>query len=171
MINKAPIEAGAFYSAVADIIGNRTPIKADCGKLYGKKCCAVTDEITGMYLFPFEEKRYAAVPRWAKIYDTDFRYSGGKRADLFTCNGYCDRHLRPIACMIFPLVPFRKRGEEMKIITDPRGKGICPLALLDPDELDRDFVKAVHSAMKLLMLNDECREFIYSLSELISEEL
>ena len=53
---KVGISSKEFYRKVYAQIGDLTPIKADCGKLCDGACCAVTEEITGMYLFPFEEK-------------------------------------------------------------------------------------------------------------------
>lgn len=162
---KASISAEKFYKMVYAQIGDRTPIKADCGKLCDGACCAVTDEITGMYLFPFEEKMYKTMPKWGKIYDTDFSY-GEKYADLFTCTGACDRERRPLSCRIFPLAPYKKRNGKLEIIMDPRGKGLCPLAsVMDISDLDSEFVEGVRRAMLLCLKEENCREFIHSLSE------
>lgn len=161
-----------FYNAAANIIGDNTPLCVDCGKLCNNACCEVTDEITGMYLFPEEKKRWMIVPSWAKIYDTDFEYSDECFAKLFTCKGKCVRKMRPLACMIFPLVPYAHRGEKLQIIMDPRGRSMCPLVqAVKIEELDPEFVKAVTRAMNMLMKVRECREFIYSLSKQLDEFL
>ncbi|MEE0867141.1 MAG: hypothetical protein UIL37_02420 [Clostridia bacterium] len=169
-MTKAKISARDFYEYIYGLIGTLTPLKADCGGLCGGACCAVTDEITGMYLFPYENEIYSPMPSWGKIYDTDFKYGEKKYVDLFTCDGVCERTLRPLSCRIFPLVPYARPGERLSIIMDPRGKGLCPLAsAADISDLDKDFVKAVRRAMLACMQVKECREFIYALTEAIDE--
>lgn len=168
----AYISPGTLYSAAAKIIGDKTPLRIDCGRLCKNACCAVEEEITGMYLFPRERLRYLPVPGWAHIYETDFEYRTDCFARLFTCNGSCERRRRPLACMIFPLVPYAHRGEKLQIIMDPRGRGMCPLArAMKTGDLDGEFTAAVRRAMTLLMTNSECREFIYRLTEILDEEL
>lgn len=158
-----------FYNMIYSVLGNVTPLKVDCGQLCNGACCEVTDDITGMYLFPGEEAMYKNMPEWAKIYDTDFSCNG-KYIDLFTCNGTCDRRLRPLSCRIFPLVPYVKKGEKMEIRMDVRGRGMCPLATaMNVEDLDSEFVKKVTLAMKLCMTNPEVREFLYALSESLDE--
>lgn len=163
---KAKISAKEFYNAVYAQIGSLTPINADCGRLCGGKCCEVTEEITGMYLFPFENAMYENMPQWGEIYDTDFSYGDEKYIDLFTCDGTCERDKRPLSCRIFPLAPYKKRGGKLEIIMDPRGKGLCPLAsVMKIEDLDKEFVSAVRKAMLLCLKEENCREFIYSLTE------
>ena len=158
-----------FYNMIYSVLGDVTPLEVDCGQLCGGACCEVTDEITGMYLFPGEEVMYKNIPEWAKIYDTDFSYNG-KYIDLFTCTGTCDRKMRPLSCRIFPLVPYVKRGERMEIRMDVRGRGMCPLATaMNAEDLAPEFVKNVTLAMKLCMANPEVREFLYALSDSLDE--
>lgn len=163
---KAKISAEKFYEKIYDIIGEESPLGIDCGKLCNKACCAVTDEITGMYLFPHEKELYKKLPVWAKMYDTDFVYNGKDAADLFTCNGKCKREQRPLSCRIFPLIPYAHRGEKMQLVMDIRGKGMCPLATaLSMEELEESFVKKVKKAMEACMCVEEIREFVYALTE------
>lgn len=167
---KIKMKPQEFYSAVYKIIGDATPIKADCGKLCGNACCAVTDEITGMYLFPKENVMYENMPPWGEIYETDFTYGDNKETDLFTCDGTCERERRPLSCRIFPLVPYAHPGEKLKIVMDIRGRGMCPLAdAIKTEELSAEFVEKVTRAMKLCMCNKETREFIYALTDSIDE--
>ena len=166
---KAYIKPEDFYNEIYRIIGDTTPLKVDCGKLCGGACCAVTDEITGMYLFPLENEMYKKMPSWGKIYDTDFSY-GNEDVDLFTCTGKCRRSLRPLSCRIFPLVPYAHPGEELTVKMDIRGRGMCPLAsAMKIDDLDKEFVKRVTAAMKLCMINSKTREFIYALTDSLDE--
>jgi len=159
-----------FYRTLYKIIGDATPLRVDCGKLCDNACCAVTDEITGMYLFPHESVMYENMPAWGEVYDTDFTYGEGKKARLFTCTGTCDRAMRPLSCRIFPLIPYAHKGEELKIIMDKRGRGMCPLIdAIKIEELSDEFVKKVTGAMKLCMCNRETREFIYALTQSIDE--
>ena len=167
---KKGVNPELFYKAVYKILGDSTPLCADCGKLCGGACCAVTDEVTGMYLFPYEDVMYRNMPTWGEIYDTDFTYDENKKVDLFTCTGTCNREMRPLSCRIFPLVPYAHRGEEMRIVMDIRGRGMCPLADgADIDMLSQDFVEKVTRAMKLCMCNKETREFIYALTDSLDE--
>ena len=167
---KAKIDLKVFYTKLYKVLENVTPLKVDCGKLCNGACCEVTDEITGMYLFPGEKVMYEPMPSWGEIHETDFTYGDGKEAELFTCPGHCDRKLRPLSCRIFPLVPYAKEGEELKIVIDIRGRGMCPLATaMKIEDLDPEFVKKVTLAMKLCMNVKQTREFIYALSESIDE--
>lgn len=165
---RIPLSYRAMYERAYAILENITPIAADCGKLCDKACCRVEEEITGMYLFPEENVMFRDMPSYAKLYDTDFEYDYGKYADLFTCDGSCERYRRPLACRIFPLLPYCHEGEELQIIMDPRGRGMCPLAqTLTVEELDPEFVDAVSRSMRLIMKNAQVRQFVYSLSEQI----
>lgn len=167
---KLAINKKHFYNKIYKMLDSVTPLRIDCGQLCDGACCKVTDEITGMYLFPGENVMYEPMPSWGEIHEIDFTYDGGKSVDLFTCIGTCDRLLRPLSCRIFPLVPYAKRGEGLQILMDVRGKGMCPLATaMKIEDLDSEFVEKVTLAMQLCMKVRQIREFIYSLSESIDE--
>ncbi len=167
---KLTLDKKSFYTKLYRILEDVTPLTVDCGQLCDGACCAVTDEITGMYLFPGEKVMYEPMPEWGELHDIDFTYDNGKKVELFTCPGTCDRKLRPLSCRIFPLVPYAKRGGELEIRMDIRGKGMCPLATaMKIEDLDPLFVEKVTSAMKLCMKVKETREFIYSLSESLDD--
>ena len=167
---KAKIDKKAFYTKLYKMLDDITPLTVDCGQLCEGACCAVTDEITGMYLFPGEEVMYKPLPEWAEIHDTDFTYDGGKEVKLLTCPGTCDRKLRPLSCRIFPLVPYVKRGGNLEIVMDVRGKGMCPLATaMKKEDLSPDFVEAVTKVMQICMLPHQTREFLYALSDSLDE--
>lgn len=162
---KTTINAKIFYEKLYKMLENVTPLTVDCGQLCDGACCAVTDDVTGMYLFPGEDIMYDPMPSWGEIHDIDFTYDGGKYIDLFTCTGTCDRKLRPLSCRIFPLVPYAKRGEKLQILMDVRGRGMCPLATaMKIGDLSPEFVEKVTQAMQLCMAVRETREFIYALS-------
>ena len=167
---KKRLDKKEFYTKLYRMLDDITPLEVDCGQLCDGACCAVTDEITGMYLFPGEEVMYKPLPDWAEIHDTDFTYDGGKEINLITCEGRCDRHLRPLSCRIFPLVPYVKRGGEPEIVIDVRGKGMCPLATaMKIEDLSPEFVETVTKAMKMCMLVRDTREFLYALSDSLDE--
>ncbi len=166
---KIKMKKECFFNTVYSVLGDVTPLKVDCGQLCNGACCEVTDEITGMYLFPGEDAMYKDMPSWGKIYDTDFSYDD-VYIDLFTCTGKCDRNKRPLSCRIFPLVPYAKRGGKLEIRMDIRGRGMCPLATaMKIEDLAPEFVKDVTLAMHLCMANPETREFIYALSDSLDE--
>lgn len=167
---KKTIDKKAFYTKLYKMLDDITPLTVDCGQLCDGACCAVTDEVTGMYLFPGEEAMYNPLPSWAEIHDTDFTYDGGKEINLITCEGTCDRKKRPLSCRIFPLVPYVKRVGKMEIVMDVRGKGMCPLATaMKIEDLSPEFVETVTKAMKMCMLIRETREFLYALSDSLDE--
>ena len=167
---KTKLSAKQFYTKLYKILENVTPLEIDCGKLCNGACCAVTDEVTGMYLFPGERVMYNPMPDWGEIQDIDFTYGEGKSVDFFTCEGKCDRSLRPLSCRIFPLAPHITKEGKLEIIMDVRGRGMCPLATaMKKEDLSPLFSERVEKAMKFCMLNPETREFIYALSDSIDE--
>ena len=167
---KTTVDRKKFYSKLYKMLESVTPLNVDCGQLCDGACCAVTDEVTGMYLFPGEEVMYNPMPSWGEIHEIDFTYDGGKYIDLFTCSGKCDRKLRPLSCRIFPLIPYAKRDGKLEILMDVRGRGMCPLATaMYKEDLSSEFVRKVTDAMKLCMAVRETREFIYVLSDSLDE--
>ena len=160
-----------FYKQIYDVIGESTPIGVDCGQLCQGACCQGDDE-TGMYLFPGEECMYRKKEEWFHISDSEFNYklSGKeKNCPIFICKDNCPREKRPFACRIFPLFPYVDMNWEMKVILDPRGRGICPLAIMENSDLDSQFVKRVTRAGKIMMKIPLMREYLFSLSRLIDE--
>ena len=158
----------AFYKLIYSIIGNRTPIPADCGRLCSKACCEGDKEGDGMYLFPGEEKMYDKLPAWALISETDFEY-GDETAGLFSCDGYCERGLRPLSCRIFPLTPYVDENGDWDIRVDKRSRGLCPMAVLEISDFDTEFVSARRRAMNVMRKNRKTREFLTALSRMTDE--
>ena len=152
-----------FYSYIYRLTENVTPLPVDCGKLCDCSCCK-GDEDTGMYLFPGEKVMYENLPEWAKIRKCGFSF-GVHKVDFISCTGQCDRALRPLACRIFPLFPYIDILGDLKIIMDPRGKGICPLAkALDISSLDRNFVRVVKYISGLMMKNPLLYSYMFELN-------
>lgn len=158
-----------FYKIIYRRMGALTPIRADCGQLCSRACCEGDCDGDGMYLFPGEEKMYGDNLSWAKISKTNFEYADGAFAPLFACNGFCDRRERPLACRIFPLTPYMDRDGVLRVIVDPRGRGMCPMAVLRLSDFEREFTEAVEAIGKIMIKNPRCRAFIESFSRMIDE--
>ena len=128
------------------LIGDRTPLRIDCGKLCGAACCQPDEDGQGgMYLFPGEE---ALLPG-----------AGGDFAPIYTCDGRCARGERPLACRIFPLTPVKKEhGWGVKM--DVRARAMCPLARFGTRGLDPEFVRAVRDAVRLIAADPEGEAFL-----------
>lgn len=161
-----------IYLQLYGLFDKSTPIKADCGKLCGKKCCKGED--CGMYLFPGEEKVFGLLkPSWAKIEKSDFCYNFGgksKKVPILFCDGNCDRYQRPLACRIFPLTPYINKDGKEEIIVDPRAKALCPLAkTLEKEDFDVKFVKNIKRAFSVLTKNKEITEYLKRYSAYIDE--
>lgn len=142
-----PTDYKKMYDKIFKIMGDLTPLKADCGKLCGGACCK-GDENTGMRLFPFEESELPV-----KALDNGVR--------LVVCEGKCDRTKRPLACRIFPFFPTVDERGKVFVESDFRGARLCPL-ITHSDEIifDKRFFKALRKAGKILAKDDTCLEFL-----------
>ena len=80
-----------LYTEINRIIGDKTPLRKDCGQICGGECCK-GDSDTGMLLFPGEETTLNIIEK------------NGVR--LAVCDGTCSRDERPLSCMIFPFFPY-----------------------------------------------------------------
>lgn len=158
-----------FYSQIYSVLGDLTPLKGDCGRACNKACCEGDKDGDGMYLFPGEEEMYKALPDWAAISETDFEYDKDKFAPLFSCDGVCDRNLRPLSCRIFPLTPYIAKDGELEVIVDPRANGMCPLSALYSEDFDPNFVKAVEKVGKLLLTSPDTKKFLESFSRMLDD--
>ncbi len=134
-----------------------TPLYADCGASCGGACCqSLPGELTGMLLFPGEEKYYADQAGFA-ITSTDHGL-------LLTCDGRCNRADRPLSCRLFPLLPLL-REDGVKVATDQRARAVCPLARHGKDGLAAEFVAAVRQVGQLLSEDEEQRAFLLMLTK------
>lgn len=149
--NTSPIEKAKAA------IGSLTPLKGhDCGQLCSGACCK-GDEKTGMRLFPGE----------TTLLNTTQLPDGGR---LAVCDGSCDRETRPLACMIFPFFPTVNDRGKVYTEIDSRAFNVCPLAAhSDEVVFDRAFIKAVQKAGKCLAKDEECLQFMRSVTAEIDE--
>ena len=143
---------GKMYDKIFNIMGELTPLKADCGKLCNGACCK-GDENTGMRLFPFEESELPVK-------------NLGNGVRLVVCEGKCDRSKRPLACRIFPFFPTVDDRGKVFVEVDFRGARLCPL-VTHSDEIvfDRKFFKALEKVGKILAKDQVCLEFLKEATE------
>ena len=152
----------AAVSAAREKLNKATPLKRDCGRVCGARCCRPLEgEETGMLLFPGEAEAYAGKPGW-KIVNT-------ARGDLLICSGTCDREDRPLSCRLFPLLPVIGDDGKVRAVTDLRAKAVCPLARQGKSAVDPDFAEAVREAGEILAAEDEQAVFLDMLEEEQSE--
>ena len=139
-----------LYAEANRILGNKTPLKKDCGLICGNICCK-GDSDTGMLLFPFEETALG------------IKEKDGVR--LAVCEGCCDRNKRPLSCRIFPFFPYVTPEGKIKVIPDIRGVNICPLeSHFNEIKFDRGFLFRVKKVGRLLYADEECRKFLIDTS-------
>lgn len=136
-----------MYKRIYRIIGELTPLRADCGLLCEHACCK-GDKNTGMCLFPYEES----------MLEIRNIQSGGR---LAICDGFCDRNNRPLACRIFPFFPTIDEKGKIFVEKDYRAQLLCPLLAHSEEILfDPRFFKAIRKVGKILSKDEICREFL-----------
>ena len=139
-----------------ELLADVTPLKTDCGKVCGAKCCrSLEDEETGMLLFPGEEEAYLEKEGWT-VRETEAGL-------LAVCPGACDRNERPLACRTFPLLPVI-RESAVKAAGDQRARAVCPLLRQGIRGTDPAFRDAVREAGRILAGDPEQREFLEMLT-------
>ncbi len=135
-----------LYAKANIIIGNKTPLKKDCGQVCGGACCK-GDSDTGMLLFPFEASCLTV------------KEKDGVR--LAVCEGRCNRHERPLSCRIFPFFPYVTPEGRIKVIPDIRGVNVCPLVShFGEVKFDKGFLWRVKKVGRLLYADEDCRKFL-----------
>lgn len=129
-----------------------TPLKGDCGRLCGARCCSSMEgEETGMLLFPGEERYYEGKPGW--------RVKAGEAGLLVICPGRCERLARPLSCRLFPVLP-RETAKGVQVRMDFRARVVCPLARQGTEGLAPAFLEAVIRAGEALIREEEQRDFL-----------
>lgn len=148
----AKTDYSIMYNKIFKIMGELTPLRIDCGVLCNGACCK-GDEHTGMRLFPHEESTLNVI-----------ELKNGER--LAVCNGSCDRDKRPLACRIFPFFPTIDEKGKIFVEPDSRASRLCPL-LSHSNEIvfDPKFFKALKKVGMILARDDECRKYLYKITE------
>ena len=148
----------AAVSAAREKLKNVTPLKRDCGRVCGARCCRPMDgEETGMLLFPTEAEAYEGKEGWV-VRKTS-------RAELVICPGSCGRDERPLSCRLFPLLPLIGDSGEIRVVTDLRARAVCPLARQGKRAMDPAFIEAVREAGEILARSSEQAVFLDMLEE------
>lgn len=143
-----PTDYNKMYKKIFNILGELTPLKADCGQLCGCACCKGDDK-TGMRLFPHEESALNIIETSSSV-------------RLAVCNGTCDRNKRPLACRIFPFFPTVDEKGKVYVELDYRAANLCPMVEhCDEIIFDKRFLRAVKRVGKILAKYDECRKFLF----------
>ncbi len=139
-----------LYKKAKRIIGDKTPLKKDCGLICSHACCKGDDK-TGMLLFPGEK--------------TTLKVTEEKGVRLAVCEGKCDRRERPLSCMIFPFFPYMNEQGRVRVIPDIRGYNVCPLVREYADvKFDRAFLRRVRLVGRLMREDKECKAFLLDTS-------
>lgn len=139
-----------LYKEANRIIGDKTPLKKDCGTVCGAVCCK-GDKDTGMLLFPFEE--------------TTLTVNEKDGVRLAVCEGKCKREERPLSCRIFPFFPYVTAQGKITVIPDIRGVNVCPLVSnFSEVQFDKGFLWRVKKVGRLLYADEACREFLIETS-------
>jgi len=159
-----------IYRQAYNILENVTPLRLDCGNLCRKACCQNPEyEEAGMYLFPGEENIYSRMPQWLTVRQINWNPNPERKIYLATCNGTCDRSIRPLACRIFPLTPYIGPSDILQIRMDIRAKPICPLAQQGRQALNPEFIQKVRAASQILMTDPDIKDFIKELSAVLDD--
>ena len=141
-----------LYKKIFRILGDLTPLRADCGQLCGGACCK-GDSACGMRLFPHEETTLSVITS----------ESGGR---LAVCDGTCNRSERPLSCRIFPFFPTIDERGRVFIEPDHRAGRLCPLIQHSEDiAFDPRFFRALKRVGRLLAADPECRTFLEQITE------
>ena len=147
------MESSTIKKAYA-IIGELTPMEADCGALCGAACCQTdADGQGGVYLFPGEDELLKDCDWVTDIRPDDF-------APIMVCAGRCEREQRPLGCRIFPLTPVRGKNGRWTVRLDARARAMCPLVNSGIGGLNPDFVKAVRDALRAIAAEPEGEAFL-----------
>ncbi len=159
--------AKELYRQLYRLFDDCTPLSTDCGQCCHGACC--TEEGgDGMFLYPGEEELLQSAS-FLTLQKSSFRVNG-KPVTIALCEGRCDRALRPLACRIFPLFPYVKPGSRPVVFMDPRAGAICPVArVMQPSELEPQFVRRVNRTALLLHKFEQSRIFMEEQSNLLDE--
>lgn len=160
-----------IYQAIYRRLDDLTPLPVDCGELCGKLCCQPSEEEElGMYLYPGEESLFYGNDSF-KIVDSELTYQNGKHAKLVCCTRPCERSTRPLSCRIFPLVPYFRRGSDVRIILDPRAS-TCPLTHPAASPyIMRNFRLEVWHAFRVLSRFCEVADFLEALTDILDDTM
>ena len=148
------------YKAIYRLLDRVSPVPFDCGTICGAACCtaAYSDEDLGIMLLPGEDKIHDKKDdwlSWESLGDDEYELPDTWKGKIFfvRCKTppHCPRHLRPIQCRSFPLLPHLDMDGSLRMVmNDYDLPYACPM-IEDGMELDERFVKATRTAGKHLI--------------------
>lgn len=157
-----------LYRKAYRTLNQSTPLRIDCGLLCNSRCCSSgsSNRINGMHLYPGEKIMHND-NYFLEISSKPFQ---DLKIDFATCSGKCMRELRPLACRVFPLVPYIPEGGKLHIIEDPRAKYICPLLTMHESlSISKTFRRNIYKTFCLLIQDEDIKKYIQSLSNTLRE--
>lgn len=151
-----------LYKRAYGRLNGVTPLRIDCGQLCNSLCCK-GDYSRGMILFPGEIRL-----QHKKNHVLDIKEMNGM--DFMVCKGICVRKERPLACRIFPLLPYLDSRGSLKIIHDPRARYLCPLLWGNPGlKVSAYFRKEVYGVFRFLLKDGDIKNHVEKLTRIADE--
>lgn len=147
-----------------EVLQDAAPYEADCGQACSRRCCT-GDEHAGMLLFP-GERQLMDCP--GSSFTFSYSEDGGEYA---VCCGRCSRLSRPIACRIYPLFPLAQPSQgrtRIRLILDPRARGVCPIVAAK-QKVSLPFRRKVRRAARLLLTEPSLREAYFKMVQPVRE--
>lgn len=158
------------YRAIYRLLDRVSPVPFDCGTICGAACCieARNDDSLGMMLLPGEDKVHDKKDNWLSweaLITNEYEFPGSWDGKVWfvRCKTppKCPRHLRPIQCRSFPLLPhLDEDGSLRMIMNDYDLPYFCPM-IEDETELDPRFVRATTTAWKHLLRDPLIHDYVW----------
>jgi len=147
-----------------EAIGEKTPMKTDCGALCNAACCGVdADGQGGVCLLGPEAEALKEID-WGRI-----EHVAHMDAPMLMCTAMCERNLRPFLCRIFPLCPVIGKSGKWTVRMDARARAVCPLSSAGLNGLDPEFVRGCAKAVRIIAENPEGEAFLARWAEIEAE--
>lgn len=154
------------WKAIYRLLDRVSPVPFDCGTVCGAACCMAEGDV-GIYLLPGEDKLHDRKSDWLEwseqsTEDYDFPSSWKGKVFFVKCKTppRCPRHLRPMQCRTFPLMPVIGKDGELELIYDDTALPYsCPL-IESRAQLSEDFVQATRTVWKHLIKDPLIYDFV-----------
>lgn len=147
-----------------DILENITPLYGDCGKLCSCKCCSGSDK-DGMLLLPGEEELFYHLSGYHVYYDDKYK------SYAVSCQGTCNRKVRPFSCRIFPFFPYVKNDgkySSISVAPDIRALDFCNI-LTEDIEVTKKYLRALRISARILCQNEDIRQYLARITDIITD--
>ena len=166
------------YRAIYRLLDRVSPVPFDCGTICGAVCCTAAkyDDSLGMMLLPGEDKlhdKHYDWLTWEALITNEYEFPGSWNGKIWfvRCKTppKCPRHLRPMQCRTFPLLPhLSEDGELSMIFNDFDLPYVCPM-IEDETELDDRFIRATETAWRHLIRDPLIYDLVWKESRLREE--